>query len=148
MKALGVTRNWAWNIDMKRIWIKKWPVTTRTAQPAIHFHSLWPTHVIWWHRSWPTLLHVMACCLTAPSHRLNLYWLITNGFLALAQFHKKCTRYQIVKWVWKLHIYSYNRISQEMMVWSETETRPPNSAGESCEICRLAKKLRANKIWL
>ena len=33
------------------------------------------------HRSGKTLAHVMACCLTAPSHYLNQCWFIIRGFL-------------------------------------------------------------------
>ena len=39
----------------------------------------------WWHYmvTWigSTLTQVMACCLMAPSHNLNHYWLIINGVL-------------------------------------------------------------------
>ena len=34
-------------------------------------NSLWPSDIIWRHKSGSTLAHVMACCLTAPSHYLN-----------------------------------------------------------------------------
>ena len=44
-------------------------------------NSLWPSDTIWWHRSWSTLVQVMACCLTAPSHYLNQYWLIISKVL-------------------------------------------------------------------
>ena len=36
----------------------------------------WPSNATWWHRLWPTLAQVMACCLETPSHYLNQYWLI------------------------------------------------------------------------
>ena len=37
------------------------------------FRILWVNSlVIWWHRSGSTLAQVMACCLIAPSHYLNL----------------------------------------------------------------------------
>ena len=41
-------------------------------------NSLWPSDAIWrqWSRS--TLMQVMACCLTAPSHYLNQCWLIVT----------------------------------------------------------------------
>ena len=42
------------------------------------FNSLWPGDAIWWHRSGSTLAQVMACCLMAPSHYLNQYWLVTS----------------------------------------------------------------------
>ena len=38
-------------------------------------NTLWPSYAIWWHRSGPTLVQVMPCCLTAPSHYPNQYWL-------------------------------------------------------------------------
>ena len=34
-------------------------------------NSLWPSDTIWWHITWSTLVQVMACCLSAPSHYLN-----------------------------------------------------------------------------
>ena len=43
--------------------------------PVHSLNSLWPSDDIWWHRSGSTLTHVMACCLTAPSHYLNQFWL-------------------------------------------------------------------------
>ena len=39
-------------------------------------NSLWPGDTIWRQRSGSTLAQVMACCLSAPSHYLNQYWLI------------------------------------------------------------------------
>ena len=40
--------------------------------------SLRPSDVNWRHRSGSTLAHVMACCLTTPSHYLNRCWLIIS----------------------------------------------------------------------
>ena len=40
-----------------------------------------PTDAIWRLRSWSTLVQVMACCLTAPSHYLNRFWLIISKVL-------------------------------------------------------------------
>ena len=36
--------------------------------------SHWPSDAIWRWRSWSTLVQVMACCLTAPSHYLNHFF--------------------------------------------------------------------------
>ena len=36
------------------------------------FNSFWPSDNIWWHRSGSTSVRVMVCCLTAPSHYLNV----------------------------------------------------------------------------
>ena len=41
-------------------------------------NSLEPSDAIWCWRSWSTLVQVMACCLTAPSHYLNQCWLIIS----------------------------------------------------------------------
>ena len=41
-------------------------------------NSLWPSDAIWRHRSGSTLAQVMACCLMAPSHHLNQFWLIIS----------------------------------------------------------------------
>ena len=44
-------------------------------EPVVN--SLWPTSDITWNqRFWSTLVQVMACCLTAPSHHLNQCWLL------------------------------------------------------------------------
>ena len=40
-------------------------------QREFPINSLWPSDVIWWHRSGSTLAQVMACCLMAPSHYLS-----------------------------------------------------------------------------
>ena len=47
----------------------------------LEFNSLRPSDTIWRHRSGSTLAQVMACCLTAPSHYLNQYWLIISEVL-------------------------------------------------------------------
>ena len=38
--------------------------------------SSWPGVIIWWHRSGSTLDQIMVCCLVAPSHYLNQWWLL------------------------------------------------------------------------
>ena len=38
-------------------------------------NSLWPSEAIWPHKTWSTLVQVLACCLTAPSHYLIQCWL-------------------------------------------------------------------------
>ena len=44
-------------------------------------NSLRPSDAKWRQRSWTKLVQVMACCLTAPSHYLNQYWLIISNVL-------------------------------------------------------------------
>ena len=42
------------------------------------FNLLWPSDAIWWNRTGSTLVQVMACCLTAPSHYLSQCWFIIS----------------------------------------------------------------------
>ena len=42
---------------------------------------LMPSDAIWRWRSWSTLVQVMACCLTVPSHYLNQCWLTISKVL-------------------------------------------------------------------
>ena len=44
----------------------------------MNVNSLRPSDTIWRQRSGSTLVQVMACCLTAPSHYLNHCWLIIS----------------------------------------------------------------------
>ena len=46
-----------------------------------YLNSLWSSDAIWRHRSGTTLVHVMACCLTAPSHYMNQCWRIIRKVL-------------------------------------------------------------------
>ena len=57
-------------------------VKQKEYQSAVN--SLRPSEAIWRHRSGPTLVQVMACCLTAPSHYLNQCWLIISKVLWLS----------------------------------------------------------------
>ena len=50
-------------------------------QHVFGFNSLWPSDVIWPHKSGSTLAQVMACYLMAPSHYLNQCWLIISAVL-------------------------------------------------------------------
>ena len=45
------------------------------------FNSLGPSDAIWRWGSWSTLVQVMACCLTAPSHYQNQCWLVNRVLL-------------------------------------------------------------------
>ena len=71
---------------------------------TLNINSLGPDDAIWWQRSGSSLVQVMACCLMAPSHYLNQCWLINHqwGLVAFiwGQFHRKCSRYKYLIWVW------------------------------------------------
>ena len=66
-------------------------ITWRNVDPDLccHFgitkpqwvNSLGPSDAIWHWRPWSTLVQVMACGLTAPSHYLNQCWLIISKVL-------------------------------------------------------------------
>ena len=69
-------------------------------------NSLWTSNAIWLHKSG----------LTAPSPYLNHYWLIIGGAsvaFTKEQFRRKCSRYQFIEWVWKIHLQTYFHISMD-----------------------------------
>ena len=47
----------------------------------VFINSLWPSDAIWRHGSVSTLAQVMACCLMAPSHYLNQFWVMISAVL-------------------------------------------------------------------
>ena len=57
-------------------------------------NSLWRSDAIWWYRSKSTLTHVMACCLTAPSHNLNQCWLMFDSC------QSGCNEWQLYESMW------------------------------------------------
>ena len=67
-------------------------------------NSMWPGNSIWYWRCCSTLVQVMACCLTAPSHYLNQCWL-TKPLHCLYQswltFHKVLW-HSLQIWCWSL----------------------------------------------
>ena len=48
------------------------------AELLITSNSLWPSDIIWMHRTGAKWVQLMACCLMAPSHYLDQYWLINK----------------------------------------------------------------------
>ena len=57
-------------------WINSW-----VASNLKYLNSLWPSKAILWHRTWSTLVQVMAWCLMAPSHHRNQSWLLISEVL-------------------------------------------------------------------
>ena len=81
-------------------------------------NSLRPSDTIWWHRSGSTLVQVMACCLTAPSHYLNQCWLIISKVLwhsSEGYFIRDASATIHFKLAWKLPSYNWIEISQGPM---------------------------------
>ena len=78
LASLHLEWNETWD-EFNSSWFK---VSGNTRWNCYHlFNSLWPTDIIWWHRSGPTFAQEMACCLMAPSHYLNQCWLIIKGIV-------------------------------------------------------------------
>ena len=47
----------------------------------VPINSLWPNDTRWHRRSWSSLVQIMACCLTAPSHYMNQCWFLISEVL-------------------------------------------------------------------
>ena len=70
-------------------------IATIFDRPFLTILNLTPVDSLWCHRSESTLVRVMACCLTAPSHYLNQYSLtdVARWHSTLrGQFHGNCSR--------------------------------------------------------
>ena len=79
------------------------------------FNSLWPSDDTWHQRSGSTLVRVMACCLTAPSHYLNQCWLIISGVLGHSHEGKFAEMLGMLICDWKLLTQDYSCISKRPM---------------------------------
>ena len=69
---------WSAKTKFSEIGIKIWKHFFQVNAFENKINSLGPSDAIWHWRSWSTLVQVMACCLTAPSHYLNQCWLIIS----------------------------------------------------------------------
>ena len=84
---------------------------------CFYINSLWPSDAIRRQETESTLAQVMACCLTAPSHYLNQWWLIISKVLWHSSEGIIVRRYQSVKQDWKLHFLDRTQMSQGPMSW-------------------------------
>ena len=66
--------------DMGKLTLTEQQQGTTNREPSVHIW-LWPSDGIWRQISKSTLVQIMACCLAAPSHYLNLCWLISKDVL-------------------------------------------------------------------
>ena len=96
------------------------------SQPAVHYsyvNWLWPSDAICRHISGSALIHVMACCLTAPSHYLKQCWHINQ-----VQWHsaRGCftsdLSHQSLKPAWKLKT-TYLKLQQYLQGSNELTMR-------------------------
>ena len=67
-----------WRISYVLFCYTCWLVDAVFRLMELRVNSLWPSDAIWRQRSGSTLAQVMACCLAAPSHYLNQWWLIIS----------------------------------------------------------------------
>ena len=90
--------------------------------------SLWPSDAIWRHRTWSTLVQVMACCLMAPTHYLNQCWLIISEdpwHLPEGNFRGKYWRHILKLCLWnpsqsvKSGLYYIVKESSVMQCWDD-----------------------------
>ena len=62
---------------------QSWNISSPASEElkSMLFNSLWPSDTVCQHRTWSSLVQVMACSQTAPSHYLNQCWLIISEVL-------------------------------------------------------------------
>ena len=78
-------------------------------EAQLMFNSLAIGDTILRHRTWSTLVQVMACCLMAPSHYLNQCWLVISEVLwnwPESNFTGRCLS---LIWFWRLPIQDTQR---------------------------------------
>ena len=76
----------------------------------LFINSLLPSGVIWHWRSWSTLVHVIAFCLTAASPYLNQCWLIIKVFCGI---HLRATSQEVLMNI-------IHNLCFELMFWIQT----------------------------
>ena len=65
------------------------------------FSSSWPSDAMWRHRSaGSTFARIIVCCLTVPSHYLNLYWIDINGVPIFHKIHSKDGTHRVINSKW------------------------------------------------
>ena len=81
-------------------------------------NSLWPSDTIWRHRSGSTLAQVIACCLMAPGHNLNQYWLslVSSSDIQLRAISQEIPHPPITEMTRKLFIWNLIQTSQGQWV--------------------------------
>ena len=78
-------------------------------------NTLWPSDDIWRQRSGLTLVQLMVCYLTAPSHYLKKCWLIISKVKFIGRhYHERIWRYQLVKQL-KIAFHNCIQVSQGPM---------------------------------
>ena len=91
-------------------------LTHRCITGPLWVNSLWPNGVMWRQRSGSTFVQVMACCLTAPSHYLNQWWLLFSEDL------------------WQSHERSFAASTQATVLYNEFEKHTFKSTATSAKV--------------
>ena len=88
---------------------RKWMSDIFNQIYLITHYSLWPINAIWHHRTWSTLVQVIAWCLMAPSHYLNQCWILVSG----VQWHSLEGNFaaSTQATIWKSYFWNYCHIS-------------------------------------
>ena len=88
----------------------------------LYVSLLWPSDAIRRHISWSTLVHVIACCLTAPSLCLNQCWLT----ICIVPWHstEDSIKKDLKIPIWKIRLKTAVRKSQPAFPGTNELTEP------------------------
>ena len=92
----------------------------------LFINSFWHSDAIWRQGSRSTLVQVMACCLTAPSHYLNQCWLIiakVQWCSSEGNFHLRYRCHLSLKLAWKFFLKILLKSPRGQ--WVKTKTTNP-----------------------
>ena len=91
-------------------------ITPNCINNSPNANSLWPSGIIWWHRSGQTLVQVIVCCLKAPSHQAIswTYHQCSPVTFTWEQFHE-IPQLSITKISFKSLIYNSIQIHKELI---------------------------------
>ena len=78
----------------QNVWVTDEWIMGKRDITRFEFNPLGPNDAMWRWRSWSTLVQVMVCCLTAPSHYLNQCWLIISKVLWHSSQHIIVRRFE------------------------------------------------------
>ena len=112
---------------LKQCWPRSLPPYGVTRPQWVN--TLWPSDDIWCHRTWSTLVKVMACCLITPSHYLTHWWLIVK-WTPGNNIHWNYNQHLNFYWrkcIWKSHLQNAIQSKQlyHIMVTCRTEWLKP-----------------------
>ena len=102
-------------------------------QDPVCVNSLWPSHVIWRHRSGSVLAQSIDFCLSAPSHDLNQYWRLFNE-VSSARFSRIYPRVMSQKMLFILDMVLKitNLRLQPHLPWTHEFNNMPDYKKKSC----------------